>query len=87
MGELSFILECFRGCVCVCVCEIKILMNFLENIIFLIKDVCHGRNDAISVISVTNSNKLVHKMRIVKRFDFHYTKAIALSRSTKFPVA
>ena len=43
-----------------------------------IKDACHGKNDATSVISVTNSNSLVHKMRIVKRFHFHHTKAIAL---------
>ena len=33
-----------------------------------IEDACHGRNDATSVISMTNSNSLVHKMRIVKRF-------------------
>ena len=29
-----------------------------------------GEAIAIRVISVTNSNSLVHKMRIVKRFDF-----------------
>ena len=50
-------------------------------IIFKIKDACHGRNDAISVISVTNSNSRVHKMRIVKRFDFRHTKAIAHRQS------
>ena len=27
-------------------------------------------NDAIGVISATNSNSLVHKMKMVKRFDF-----------------
>ena len=47
-------------------------------IIFKINDACHGRNDAIRVISVTNSNSLVHKMRIVRRFDFRLTKAIAV---------
>ena len=39
-----------------------------------------GKNDATSVISVTNSNSVVHKMRIVKRFHFHHTKAIALTK-------
>ena len=28
------------------------------------------QNESIRVISVTNSNSLVHKMRIVKHFDF-----------------
>ena len=46
-------------------------------ILFKIKDACHGRNNAISVISATSSNSLVHKMRIVKRLNFHHTKAIA----------
>ena len=40
--------------------------------------------DAISVVSVTNSNSLVHKMTIVKRFDFHHTKAIAHCQSAIF---
>ena len=26
------------------------------------------------MISATNSNSLVHKMKFVKRFDFHHTK-------------
>ena len=47
-------------------------------ILFKIKDACHERKDAASVISMTNSNSLMHKMRIVKRFHFHHTKAIAL---------
>ena len=47
-------------------------------------DACHGRNDAIRVISATNSNSLVHKMRIVKRFNFHHTKAIAHRQSMSF---
>ena len=42
------------------------------------KDAYYERNDATSVISMTNSNSLVHKMRIVKRFHFHHAKAIAL---------
>ena len=46
------------------------------------KDACHGRNDATSMISMTNSNSLMHKMRIVKRFHFHHTKAIAHRHST-----
>ena len=45
-------------------------------VLFKIKGACNASNDAISVISVTNSNSLVHKMRIVKRFDFRHTKAI-----------
>ena len=47
-----------------------------------------GGNDAtcISVISVTTSNSLMHKMRIVKRLNFHHTKAIGQGQSTKFPV-
>ena len=44
---------------------------------FKIKDACHERNDATSVISKNNSNSLMHKMRSVKRFRFHHTKAIA----------
>ena len=54
-----------------------ILMLHKKNF-FKIKDACHGRNDATSVISVTNSNSLVHKIRIVRRFYFHHTKAIAV---------
>ena len=34
------------------------------------------------MISMTTSNSLLHKMRIVKRFHFHHTKAIALRQST-----
>ena len=30
---------------------------------------------------MTTSNSLVHKMRIVKRFHFHHTKAIAHRQS------
>ena len=45
-------------------------------VLFKIKGACNASNDAISVISVTNSNSLVHKTRIVKRFDFRHTKAI-----------
>ena len=43
-----------------------------------------GGNDAtcISVISVTTSNSLMHKMRIVKHLNFHHTKAIAKGQST-----
>ena len=55
----------------------------LKNI-FKINDACHGRNNAISVISVTSSNSLVHKMRIVKRLNFHHTKAIAHGQSAIF---
>ena len=36
---------------------------------------CNPSNDAIGVISATNSNSLMHKMKMVKRFDFHHTKA------------
>ena len=36
----------------------------------------------ISVISVTTSNSLMHKIGIVKCFNFHYTKAIAKGQST-----
>ena len=43
-----------------------------------IKDACHERNDATSVIRNNNSNSLMHKMRIVKRFRFHHTQAIAV---------
>ena len=49
-----------------------------KKFLFKIKDACHERNDATSVISMTTPNSLVHKMRIVKRFQFHHTKAIAL---------
>ena len=47
-----------------------------------------GGNDAtcISVISVTTSNSLMHKIGIVKRLNFHHTKAIAQGQSAKFPV-
>ena len=31
---------------------------------------------------MTTANSLMHKMRIVKRFHFHHTKAIAHSHST-----
>ena len=48
-------------------------------VVFKIKGACNASNDAISVISVTNSNSLVHKMRIVNRFDFRHTKAIYTS--------
>ena len=51
-------------------------------LLFKIKDACHERNDATSVISKTNSNSLRHKMRTFKRFHFHHTKAIALRQST-----
>ena len=47
-------------------------------VVFKIKGACNASNDAISVISVTNSNSVVHKMRIDKRLDFHHTKAIAV---------
>ena len=43
-------------------------------VVFKIKGECNASNDAISVVSVTNSNSLVHKTTIVKRFD---TKSIA----------
>ena len=33
---------------------------------------CNPNNDAIGVISATSSNSLVHKMKFVKRFDFHH---------------
>ena len=55
--------------------------------LFKIKDACLGKNDATSVISVTNSNSLVHKMRIVKRFHFHHTKAIAIQLSSYIKVS
>ena len=55
----------------------------LLKIILKIKDACHGRNNAISVISMTNSNSLVHKM---KRFDFHHTKAIYSPQTECFPL-
>ena len=45
-------------------------------VVFKIKGACNASNDAISVISVTNSNSLVHKTMIVKRFDFHHTKVM-----------
>ena len=47
-------------------------------VVFKIKGACIASNDAIRVISVTNSNCLAHKIRIVKRFDFRHTKAIAV---------
>ena len=53
----------------------------------MIKDACHGKNDATSVISVTYSNSLVHKMRIVKRFHFHHTKAIAVRVSSYIKIS
>ena len=46
-------------------------------VVFKIKGACNASTDAISVISVTNSNSLVHKTTIVKRFNFHHTKAIS----------
>ena len=35
-----------------------------------------------SVNSATTSNSLMHKIGIVKRFNFHYTKAIGQGQST-----
>ena len=37
-----------------------------------IKGACNASNDAIRVISVTNSNSRMHKMRIVKCFNFQH---------------
>ena len=86
-------------CVCMCAHTVYLCVYYVyyvyspqiydefllhKKYIFNIKDACHGRNDAICVISVTNSNSLAHKMRIVKRFDFHHTKAIAHRQSTIF---
>ena len=61
-------------------CQSAIFDEFLVTlkVVFKIKGACNASNDAISVISVTNSNSLVHKIRIVKRFDFSHTKAIAV---------
>ena len=44
-------------------------------VVFKIKGACNASNEAISVVSVTSSNSLVHKTTIVKRFNFHHTKA------------
>ena len=46
-------------------------------VVFKIKGACNASNYAISVVSVTNSNSVVLKTTIVKRFDFHHTKAMA----------
>ena len=61
-------------------CQSAIFDEFLVTlkVVFEIKGACNASNDGIIVISVTNSNSLVHKMTIVKRFDFHHTKAIAV---------
>ena len=45
--------------------------------VICIKGECNASSDVISVISVTNSNCLVHKMANFKHFNFHHTKAIA----------
>ena len=51
---------------------------------FTIKGSCNASNEAISVIGVTNSNSLVHETTIVKRFDFHHSKALAHHQSAIF---
>ena len=38
--------------------------------------------DGIIAISVTYSNSLVHKIKLVKCFKFHHIKAIAHSQSS-----
>ena len=50
-------------------------------VVFKIKGACNTSIDAISVVSVTNSNSLVHKTTIVKRID---TKSIAHCQSAIF---
>ena len=57
-------------------CQSAIFDEFLVTlkVVFKIKGACNASNDAISVIGVTNSNSLVHKITIVKRFDFHHAK-------------
>ena len=63
--------------------ESTIVMSFLLHKTFFLRSKmhCHERNDATSVISVTTSNSLRHKMRIFKHFHFHHTKALALRES------
>ena len=39
-------------------------------VVFKIKGACNASNDAISVVSVTNSNSLVHKRMIINAFIF-----------------
>ena len=52
-------------------------MSFLLHILLFFKSKMHAMDEMMQLM--TNSNSLVHKMRIVKCFNFHHTKAIGYS--------
>ena len=51
---------------------------------FFLRSKMHAMREAMLPVlfSMTTPNSVMHKMRIVKRFHFHHTKAIAHRHST-----